>query len=138
MVDFHTKSFFGLNTAIIVTSPAKTIPYIFIRCIKRNEDQTWEKSAKGEGKTVKISIEEIICILEVLRRNNANWRGYHIFKDDQTEIYVGWMDNDSRQILLIKIGGYEKKTALSKHDLFIAAIRAYFTRKNRIRNFWHL
>lgn len=108
MADFHRKSFFGVDTGIIVESPARLVPYIFIRCIRRKDDGTWEKYSKGEGKIVKISIEEIICILEVLRRNSANWRGYHVFKDYQTEIYVGWED-EGREVLLVKIGDYTKK-----------------------------
>ena len=57
---------------------------------------------------MELSIEEIICILEVLYRKSANWRGYHVFKDRKTEIYAGWED-ESRLVLLIKIGGYMKK-----------------------------
>ena len=41
-------------------------------------------------------------------RKSANWRGYHVFKDRKTEIYAGWED-ESRLVLLIKIGGYMKK-----------------------------
>jgi hypothetical protein len=84
------------------------VPYIFLSCIKRKEDGQWEKPSKGEGRTVRISLEEMICILEVLNRRSANWRGYHIFKDRKTEIYVGWQD-ESRQILLIEIGEFLKK-----------------------------
>jgi len=107
IADFHTKSFFGQDTAIIINSPARIIPYIFISCIKRKEDGSWEKPSKSEGKTVKISIEEIICILEVLNKSSANWRGYHVFKDYKTEIYVGW-DDESREILTFKIGDYKR------------------------------
>ncbi len=72
------------------------------------DDGSWEKISEGEGKTVKISIEEIICILEVLYRRSANWRGYHVFKQRKTEIYVGWEDI-TRQVIRFKIGEYEKK-----------------------------
>ncbi|MHA1488185.1 MAG: hypothetical protein ACTSRI_00605 [Promethearchaeota archaeon] len=108
MADFHTKSFFGQSTGIIVNSPAKTVPHIFITCIKKKDDNIWEKPTNGEGKTVKLSIEEIICILEVLKRKSSNWRGYHVFKDEKTEIMVGWEDS-SLQVLLFKIGNYTKK-----------------------------
>ena len=108
MADFHTKTFYGQKLSIIITSPAKMVPYIFLSCIDRKDNGKWETTTKGEGKTVKISIEEIICILEVLYRRSANWRGYHIFKDRKTEIYVGWED-ESRQILQIRIGEYLKK-----------------------------
>ncbi|KKL78824.1 hypothetical protein LCGC14_2021000, partial [marine sediment metagenome] len=108
MADFHTKTFYGQKLSIIITSPAKMVPYIFLSCINRKENGKWETTTKGEGKTVKLSIEEIICILEVLYRRSANWRGYHVFKDRKTEIYVGWED-ESRQILQIRIGEYLKK-----------------------------
>lgn len=108
MADYHTKTFYGQKSSITIASPAKMVPYIFLSCINRKDDGTWESPSKGEGKTVKISIEEIICILEVLRRKSANWRGYHVFKERKTEIYVGW-ENQSRQVLNIKIGRYTKK-----------------------------
>ncbi|MFX1327492.1 MAG: hypothetical protein ACFE91_05035 [Promethearchaeota archaeon] len=108
MADFHTKTFFGQRTSVSITSPSQQVPYIFLSCISRKKDNSWEKPSEGEGKTVKLSIEEIICILEVLNRRSANWRGYHVFKERKTEIYVGWED-DSRQVLRIKIGDYNKK-----------------------------
>ena len=108
MADFHTKTIYGQKSSLIITSPAKMVPYIFLSCIKRKDDGIWEKTTKGEGKTVKLSIEEIICILEVLNRRSANWRGYHVFKDRKTEIYVGWED-ESRQVLQVRIADYIKK-----------------------------
>jgi len=117
MADFHTKTFFGQRTSVIVTSPSKQDPYIYLSCISRKTDNSWEKPSEGEGKTVKLSIEEIICILEVLNRRSANWRGYHVFKERKTEIYVGWED-DSRQVLRIKIGDYDKKLRFPNLNFF--------------------
>ncbi len=108
MADFHIKTFYGQKTSLSISSPAKKVSYIFLSCMNRKEDGTWEKSSQGEGKTVKITIEEIICILEVLHKRSANWRGYHVFKDRKTEIYVGW-ETDLRQVLQVKIGDYIKK-----------------------------
>jgi hypothetical protein len=108
LADYHTKAFYGQNSVVSITSPEKSVPYIFLSIMNRKGDGTWEATSKGEGKTVKISIEEIICILEVLHKKSANWRGYHVFKELKTEIYVGWAA-DSRQVLQIKIGGYIKK-----------------------------
>lgn len=108
MVDSHTKSFFGQNSGIIINSPSKLVPHIFLTCINRKEDGTWEKPSKNEGKTVRLSIEEIICILEVLNRRSQNWRGYHVFKEEKTEIFVGW-ESENRDILKFKIGNYKKK-----------------------------
>ena len=128
MADFHTKTIYGQNSSIIVTSPTKMVPYIFLSCINRKEDGTWEKTTKGEGKTVKISIEEMICILEVLNRKSANWRGYHIFEDRKTEIYVGWEDK-SRQVLQIKIGDYKKKLRFPNINLMTFLLDHILTEK---------
>ncbi len=108
MTDYHTKTFYGQKSSIILTSPSKSGSYIFLSIFNRKEDGTWERTSKGEGKTVKITIEEIICILEVLNKNSANWRGFHVFKERKTEIYVGW-EKESRQVIQIKIGDYVKK-----------------------------
>ncbi len=128
MADFHTKTIYGQNSSIIVTSPTKMVPYIFLSCINRKEDGSWEKTTKGEGKTVKISIEEMICILEVLNKKSANWRGYHIFEDRKTEIYVGWED-ESRQVLQIKIGDYKKKLRFPSINLMTLLLDHILTEK---------
>ena len=128
MADFHTKTFYGQNSSIRIDSPTKMVPYVFLSCINRKEDGSWEVTTKGEGKTVKISIEEMICILEVLNRNSANWRGYHIFEDRKTEIYVGWEDK-SRQVLQIKIGDYKKKLRFPSINLMTLLLDHILTEK---------
>ena len=100
MTDYHTKTFFGQKSSISLTSPSKSVSFIFLSIFNRKEDGTWERTSKGEGKTVKITIEEIICILEVLHKNSANWRGFHVFKERKTE---------SREVIQTKIGDYVKK-----------------------------
>jgi hypothetical protein len=128
MADFHTKTFYGQKSSIRIYSPTKMVPYIFLSCISRKEDGTWEVTTKGEGKTVKISIEEMICILEVLNRNSANWRGYHIFEDRKTEIYIGWED-ESRQVLQIKVGDYKKKLRFPNINLLTLLLDHILTEK---------
>ena len=108
MTDYHTKTFYGQKSSITLTSPSKSISYIFLSIFNRKENGLWERTSEGEGKTVKITIEEIICVLGVLHRNSANWRGFHVFKERKTEIYVGW-EKESRQVIQIKIGDYIKK-----------------------------
>ncbi len=117
MTDYHTKTFYGQKSSITLTSPSKSVPYVFLSCINRKEDGKWERTSEGEGKTVKITIEEIICILEVLNRNSANWRGFHVFKDRKTEIYVGW-EKESHQVIHIKIGDYVKKLRFPNLNFF--------------------
>ncbi|MHA2035207.1 MAG: hypothetical protein ACW972_09175 [Promethearchaeota archaeon] len=128
MADFHTKTFYGQKSSLVISSPAKLVPYIFLSCINRKEDGTWESTTKGEGKTVKLSIEEIICILEVLYRRSANWRGYHVFKERKTEIYAGWED-ESRQVLLIRIGTYTKKLRFPNLNLLTLMLEHLLSEK---------
>jgi hypothetical protein len=108
MVDSHDKTFFGRKTSLIISSRSKKEPYILLSCINRNDEGEWEQISKGEGKSVKILIEEMICILEVLNKRSAIWRGYHVFKDRRGEIQVGWLD-ESREVLVVQIGSYKKK-----------------------------
>ncbi len=117
MTDYHTKTFYGQKSSITLSSPSKTAPHVFLSCINRKEDGTWENTSKGEGKTVKISTEEIICILEVLLKKSANWRGFHVFKERKTEIYVGW-EKESREVVQIKIGKYTKKLRFPNLNFF--------------------
>jgi len=117
MTDYHTKTFYGQKSSITLTSPSKSVPYVFLSCINRKEDGSWENTSKGEGKTVKISTEEIICILEVLLKKSANWRGFHIFKERKTEIYIGW-ERESREVIQIRIGEYIKKLRFPNLNFF--------------------
>ncbi len=117
MTDYHTKTFYGQKSSITLTSPSKSAPYVFLSCINRKKDGIWENTSKGEGKTVKISTEEIICILEVLLKKSANWRGFHVFKERKTEIYVGW-EKESREVVQIKIGEYIKKLRFPNLNFF--------------------
>jgi len=105
MADIHKKSFWGNKTALILESPAKKVPYIFITSIKKKGNGDWEKFSQKEGKIIKLSLKEIICILEVLEKRIDNWRGYHIFNQESTEIYVYWKDT-SKSICTFEIGSY--------------------------------
>ena len=115
MVDSHIKTFFGRKTSLIISSRSKKEPYVLLSCINRNDEGEWEQISKGEGKTVKISIEEMICILEVLNKRSAIWRGYHVFKDRRSEIQVGWLD-ESREVLVVQLGSYKKKLRFPNAD----------------------
>ena len=128
MADYHTKTFFGQKKAVILTSPAKTVPYIFLSCIIKKQDGSWESLSSQEGKTVKMSIEEIICILEVLNKKSANWRGTHVFKERKTEIYVGW-ESEAREVIRIKIGDYVKKLRFPSLNLFILMLEHILSEK---------
>ena len=97
MVKQHNYSFFGQNTGLIINSPSDSDPFFFMRCIKRKSDGNWEKPSNGEGKVIKISLEETIMILDILNRKNLNWTGYHTFNDDKTQITFGWEDKTAKK-----------------------------------------
>ncbi|MFX1287864.1 MAG: hypothetical protein ACFFFY_04805 [Promethearchaeota archaeon] len=128
MTDYHIKTFYGQKSSLLLKSPSKSTPYVFLSIINRKEDGTWEKTSEGEGKTVKITIEGIICILEVLHRNSANWRGFHVFKERKTEIYVGW-EKESHQVVQIKIGNYIKKLRFPNLNFFTLMLEHILTEK---------
>ena len=107
MVDTHSKSFFGQHTGMIINSSSKEESFLFIRCLKKKADGIWEKPSQNEGKTIKISLEEIVMILEVLNRRQPNWNSYHTYKDEKTPISFGWED-DQANTLWINIGNYSK------------------------------
>jgi len=107
MAKQHNYSFFGQNTGLILSSPSDRDLFFFIRCIKRKSNGIWEKPSKGEGKVIKFSLEEIVMILSVLNHESLNWTSYHSFKDDKTQISIGWEDKTAKT-LWIKIGNYSK------------------------------
>ena len=117
MTDYHIKTFYGQKSSLLLSSPSKSVPYIFLSIFNRKEDGLWERISEGEGKTVKISMEEIICILEVLKKKSANWRGFHVFKERKTEIYVGW-EKEARDVIQVKIGEYLKKLRFPNLNFF--------------------
>ena len=69
MGDVHSRSFFGQATGMIIRSSSKTDDFIFVNCIKKKPDGSWEKPTQKEGKTVRLSLEEIIMILQAKEIN---------------------------------------------------------------------
>ncbi|MFX0032066.1 MAG: hypothetical protein ACFE8E_02365 [Candidatus Hodarchaeota archaeon] len=116
MVDKHSQSFFGQSTGLTVISSAKTDPYIFFKCVQKKPDGNWEKPSSGEGKTIKCSLDEIIMILQVLKRKEKSWSGFHSFKDAKTQISFKWDDKVNNK-LKITIGKYSKILNFSQIEL---------------------
>lgn len=115
-MDSHSKSFFGQNTGMIVSSSSSSDPFIFIHCIKKKPDGIWEKPSTKEGKIIKISLEEIVMILRVLNRQTLNWQSHHIYKDKKTSLSFSWEDEDAN-ILWINIGIYSKMLNLAQTEI---------------------
>ncbi|MFW9951003.1 MAG: hypothetical protein ACFFKA_12870 [Candidatus Thorarchaeota archaeon] len=107
MVNSHSLSFFGQNTGIILASWSKDEPFLFLSCIKMKSNGKWEKITKREGKTNKISLEEVILILRVLNREISSWQTSHFYKDKETSISFSWQD-ENKDILWINIDNYSK------------------------------
>jgi hypothetical protein len=107
LVETHSQSFFGKSTGITVQSTSRTEPYIFLRCIQKKPDGSWEKPSRGEGKVIRCSLDEIVMILQVLRRKIDNWSSYHKYKGDNTQISFKWIEGDEQQ-LFINVGKYSK------------------------------
>jgi len=117
MVDKHSQSFFGQSTGLTIRSSSKTEQFIFLKCIKKKPDGSWEKPSLGEGKTIKCSLDEIVMILDVLNRNRASWTSFHNFNDVKTQISFKWED-DTKQKLLIYIGKYSKMLKFAQIEIF--------------------
>ncbi len=107
MTDNHSYSFFGQKVGLIIQSSAKTDPYMFFRLIRSKNDGSWEKPSSGEGKVIKFSLEEMIHIIQVLKKEVDSWSSYHTFKDTKTQIAFKW-ENGEKKKLWIHIDKYSK------------------------------
>ncbi|MEJ2251298.1 MAG: hypothetical protein P8Y97_16810, partial [Candidatus Lokiarchaeota archaeon] len=117
MANRHSKSFFGQSTGITLQSSSKKDDYVFLKCIKVKSNGTWEKPSKGEGKTIKISLEELIMILKVFKKELTSWSAYHSYKDTSTQISFNWQKNGQEKIW-INIGEYSKMLDVAQIELF--------------------
>ncbi|MHA1193918.1 MAG: hypothetical protein ACTSP9_16790 [Promethearchaeota archaeon] len=113
MVDKHSQSFFGKSSGLTIQSSSRNEPFIFLKCIKKKGDGIWEKPSKGEGKTIKCSLDEIVMIREVLHKRLENWSTYHNFNDTKTQISFKW-ENERKERLYINIGSYSKMLTFSQ------------------------
>ena len=117
MVNKHSQSFFGQSTGLTLVSSSKAEPFIFLKCIKKKADGSWEKPSLGEGKTIKCSLDEIVMMLEVLNKKKDTWSSYHNFNEIKTQISFKWED-DAKQKLLIYIGKYSKMLNYAQTEIF--------------------
>ncbi len=106
MVNAHSKSFFGQKVGMIISSSSETDPFIFLKFLKKKANNEWEKPSKGEGKTIKISIEEMITLLDVLNTRIPKWNSFHSFKNNKTSINVNW--GEKEEVFWIRADEYAK------------------------------
>lgn len=104
MANSHNRSFFGQNTALIIQDASKKEDWLFFRCIKRKKGNIWEKPSQGEGKVIKISLDELVMILKVLTGEKDSWTTYHRYNGTNTQISLNWQE----KILWMNIGDYSK------------------------------
>ncbi|MFX1275170.1 MAG: hypothetical protein ACFFAH_17440 [Promethearchaeota archaeon] len=128
MAKTHNYSFFGQNTGLLINNPSDKELFFFIRSIKRKPDGSWEKPSNGEGKVIKISLDETVMILEVLNHNTLNWTSYHTFKDDKTQISFGWEDK-STKTLWIKIANYSKMLNFAQAEILRRLLEHFLNEK---------
>ncbi len=119
MVDKHDKIFFGQNSAVSVMTSSKEEPYFFLRCIKKKSDGSWEKPSKGEGRSVRLSLEELVSILRVLRGEVSAWNTTHSYKEQQTSITVYWSSSSSKEKkdLWIIVAEYKKMMNVTQAEV---------------------
>ena len=75
---------------MFIQTSSKTEPFIFLKFIKKKNNGTWEKMSNGEGKTIKCGLEEIVMMLEVLKKKKKTWSTVQSFKEEKTPIYINW------------------------------------------------
>lgn len=117
MTNNHSQSFFGQATGLTINSTSKDDPFIFLKCIKKKPDGTWEKPSQGEGKTIKLSLDEMVMILKVLKRKIESWSSFHSYKENKTQISFSWEGNDGHK-LWINIGNYSKLLGEAQIEIF--------------------
>lgn len=111
------KSFFGKSSAITIKSSSREDPHIFFQCIKKKKTGTWQKPSKGEGKIIKCSLEELIMILQVLRKHSTSWSSFHSFNGTKTSISFAW-DKNGNETLWININKYSKSLSFLQVEIF--------------------
>ena len=121
MADKHNQTFFSQKVGLIVQSSSKDKLYLFFQCIKKKNDENWEKTTLNEGKTVKISIEEIIQILSVLSMKSKKWSTVHTFNNDNTIISIN--RDDQNGAFWINVGDYERMLKFPQSEFLKLLLR---------------
>jgi len=85
-----------------------------MKFIKKKNNGTWEKLSNGEGKTIKCGLEEIVMILEVLKKKTKSWSTVHIFKDEKTSISLSW-EGDNK--VWFNVADYPKMLSFTQIEI---------------------
>jgi hypothetical protein len=114
VTDSHNLSFFGQSTGMFIQSTSKEEAFIFLQFIKKKHDRVWEKTSLREGKRVKCNLEEMVMILEVLKKNSKTWTTVHQFKEEKTPISVNW---EGETKLWFNVGEYPKMLTFAQIEI---------------------
>ena len=128
MVEYHNKAFFGSKAGMFFDSGSWTSPIFFLRFIKKKDTGAWEKPSKGEGKSIKFSLEEMALILRVLRNEAPSWKTVHKFEENQTDISFKW-DKGEKERFHINCDRYHKMLNYSEVMVFKALLEHVFDEK---------
>lgn len=128
MVETHDYSFFGKSTGLILRSRKLNEPFIFLTCVRKKRDGKWEKTSQGEGKTIRLSLEEMVSIKEVFKKCPSSWKSVHKYKEDMTSIEFDSRENQSLPYLL-KIGTYPKPLTFAQGEIFRMLLEHLITEK---------
>lgn len=128
MVETHDYSFFGKSTGLILRSRSLNEPFIFLTCVRKKRDGMWEKTSQGEGKTMRLSLEEMISIKEVFKKCPSSWNTIHKYKEDMTSIEFVSREDQSLPYLL-KIGTYPKPLTFAQGEIFRMLLDHLITEK---------
>jgi hypothetical protein len=99
---------------MFIQTSSKSESFIFLRFIKKKNDGTWEKLSNGEGKTIKCGLEEIVMILEVLKKNRKTWSTVHKFKAEKTPISISW-EGDTK--IWFNVSDYPKMLSFTQIEV---------------------
>ena len=99
---------------MFIQSSSKSEPFIFMKFIRKKGDGSWEKLSTREGKTIKVSLEEVVMILEVLKKKIKSWSTVHSFKDDKTTISVSW---EGEAKVWFNVGDYPKMLSFAQIEI---------------------
>ena len=96
--------------------------------MRKKRDGNWEKTSQGEGKTIRLSLEEMVSVKEVFKKCPSSWKSVHKYKEDMTSIEFVSRENQSLPYL-IKIGTYPKPLTFAQGEIFRMLLEHLITEK---------
>jgi hypothetical protein len=124
-MQYHSLSFFGQKTGLIVNSADWSEAYMYLRFIKKKANNSWEKPSNKEGKVIKINILELISIIKTLTKGSGKWSTVHRFGNESTPISLECAPNTVN----ISIPGYQKYMKFPETVLLLDLLKHIYEEK---------